>query len=213
MLLTSAARSVSVAQGFSRRAASTIASKYSKAVFGAALAKSPATLNKVAAELSTISNTIKTQPETATFISNPTLSQPEREKGIQSLLSKVEGTGAKKDQTSEITKNLLALLSENGRLGETEGVIEGFNELYAEHKGELTVTVTSAAALPKDVLTRLETTLKASQAAQKAKVVKITNKVNPTVLGGLIVDFGDKTIDLSAQSRVTKLNNVLTQSV
>jgi F-type H+-transporting ATPase subunit O len=178
MLLTSAARSVSVAQGFSRRAASTIASKYSKAVFGAALAKSPATLNKVATDLSGISNAIKTQPEVATFISNPTLSQQEREKGILTLLSKVEGTGAKKDQASEITKNLLALLSENGRLGETEGVIEGFNELFAEHKGELTVTVTSAAPLAKDVLTRLETTLKASQAAQKAKVVKITNKVS-----------------------------------
>jgi hypothetical protein len=33
--------------------------------------------------------------------------------------------------------------------------------------------------------------------------------VNPSVLGGIIVDFGDKTIDLSVQSRVTKLNNVL----
>ncbi|EAU91110.1 ATP synthase subunit 5 [Coprinopsis cinerea okayama7 len=212
MLLASTARSVSVAAGLSRRAASSIATKYSKAVFGAALAKSPATLNKVAAELASVSNAIKTQPEVSSFITNPTLSLQERQKGLNTLLVKVEGSG-KKEQLTDVTKNLLALLSENGRLAETEGVIEGFNELLAEHKGELTVTVTSAAPLPKDTLTRLESTLKQSQTAQKAKVLKITNKVNPSVLGGLIVDFGDKTVDLSVSSRVTKLNNVLTQSV
>jgi F-type H+-transporting ATPase subunit O len=177
MLFASAARSAVVANGFARRNASTIASKYSKAVFGAALSKSPATLNKVATELATISGAIKASPEVANFISNPTLSAADRQKGIQNLISKVEGTGAKKDPASEVTKNLLALLSDNGRLQETEGVIEGFNELFAEHKGELTVTVTSAAPLPKDLLTRLESTLKQSQTAQKAKVVKISNKV------------------------------------
>jgi F-type H+-transporting ATPase subunit O len=207
-MLLAAARS-SLAPGLSRRAASTIATKYSKAVFGAALAKSPATLNKVATELASVANVIKTQPEVGAFITNPTLSQQDREKALVQLFNKVDA----KTGPSEITKNLLALLSENGRLQETEGVIEGFNELFAEHKGELTVTVTSATPLPKDILTRLETTLKQSQTAQKAKVLKISNKVNPTVLGGLIVDFGDKTVDLSALSRVTKLNNVLTQSV
>jgi F0F1-type ATP synthase delta subunit len=37
----------------------------------------------------------------------------------------------------------------------------------------------------------------------------IQNQVNPSVLGGIIVDFGDKTIDLSVSTRVTKLNNIL----
>ncbi|KAF5325745.1 hypothetical protein D9611_000464 [Ephemerocybe angulata] len=206
MLLSSAR--ASLAPAFARRSVSTIASKYSKAVFGAALAKSPATLNKVASELQSVANVIKTQPDAAQFITNPTLSQQDREKGLVALFNKVDG-----GKSSEITKNLLAVLSENGRLQETEGVIEGFNELYSQHKGELTVTVTSASPLPKDVLSRLEATLKQSQTAQKAKVLKMSNKVNPTILGGLIVDFGDKTIDLSALSRVTKLNNVLTQSV
>ncbi|KAJ3508702.1 hypothetical protein NLJ89_g5610 [Agrocybe chaxingu] len=213
MLLASAARTLSFAPGSGRRAASAIALKYSKAVYGAALAKSPATLSKVHTELTNVSAAIKKDPEVSTFISNPTLSLQERNKGLQTVFAKLEGTGAKKDAVSDITKNLFKVLSENGRLGETEGVIEGFNELVAEYKGELTVTVTSAAPLPRDILTRLETTLKQSQTAQAAKVLKITNKVNPSVLGGLIVDFGDKTIDLSVQSRVTKLNNILTQSV
>ncbi|KAF8629837.1 hypothetical protein AX15_003203 [Amanita polypyramis BW_CC] len=207
MLLT--ARCVAAAPGFGHRAASAIASKYSKATFNAALSKSPVTLNKVHAELSNLSNAIKSKPEVDAFVRNPTLSTKDRLAGLSTLFSSLEGAGAKKEPVSDITKNLLAVLSENGRLGEMEGVVEGFNELVAQYKGELTISVTSADALPKDILTRLETALKQSESGQKAKVLKIVNKVNPSVLGGIIVDFGDKTIDLSVSSRVTKLNNAL----
>jgi F-type H+-transporting ATPase subunit O len=191
------------------RAASAIALKYSNALYSASLAKSPQTLSKVHAELSNLTAALKQDAQLNSLITNPTLSSKDRAAGLSQLYSKIE----KKDPLSDVTKNLLALLSENGRLAETQSVVEGFNELFAQYKGELNVIVTSAAPLPKDILTKLETTLKQSQAAQQSKTLKVTNKVNPSVLGGLVVDFGDKTIDLSVQSRVTKLNNVLQQSV
>jgi F-type H+-transporting ATPase subunit O len=177
MLLASAARTVSAAPGLGRRAASAIASKYSKAVYGAALAKSPATLTKVHTELAQFSNALQKDATISDFVNNPTLSLAERTSRLDGIFSKLEGSGAKKEATSDVTRNLLKVLSENGRLNETEGVIEGFNELYSAYRGELTVTVTSATPLPKDILTRLENTLKQSQAAQAAKVLKITNKV------------------------------------
>lgn len=179
MLLASAARSLSAAPGLGRRAASAIATKYSKAVYGAALAKSPQTLAKVHTELTNFSNVIQKDPTVSEFVNNPTLSLAERTKLLQGIFSKLEGSG--KESYSDVTKNLLTVLSENGRLGETEGVIEGFNELYAQYKGEITFTVTSASPLPKDVLTRLEKTLKQSQTAQAAKVLKVTNKVCPLI--------------------------------
>ena len=37
-------------------------------------------------------------------------------------------------------------------------------------------------------------------------------QVNPSVLGGLVVDFGEKTIDLSVSSRINKLNNLLSRT-
>ncbi|TCD63036.1 ATP synthase F0 subcomplex subunit OSCP atp5 [Steccherinum ochraceum] len=212
-MLLASTRAACSSAGFARRAASTIALKYSNAVFSAALAKSPQVLNKVQTELNTISTSIKEVPELNTFVSNPTLSAADRTSGLSAIYSRAEGAGAKKEPVTDITKNLFAVLSENGRLGETQGVIEGFNELVAEYKGELTVTITSAAPLPKDAQTRLEATLKQSQAAQKAKSLKVENKVNPAVLGGIVVDFGDKTIDLSVASRVNKLNSLLQQSV
>ncbi|EPQ57403.1 F1 complex, OSCP/delta subunit of ATPase [Gloeophyllum trabeum ATCC 11539] len=212
-MLLSIARPAAAATGLGRRAASGIALKYSQAVYKAALSKSPQVLNKVQTELNAISSTIKEVPELNQFVTNPSLSAKDRTAGLAALYARAEGTGAKKEPVSDITKNLFSVLSENGRLAETQGVIEGFNELVAQYKGELTVVVTSANPLPRETLSRLESTLKQSQAAQQAKSLKITNKVNPSILGGIVVDFGDKTIDLSVQSRVTKLNNLLQQAV
>jgi F-type H+-transporting ATPase subunit O len=58
-----------------------------------------------------------------------------------------------------------------------EGAIEGFNELVAQYKGELSTAVMPAALLPRDVLGRLGASLKQLQAGQKAKVLEVSNKV------------------------------------
>lgn len=177
MLLSAATRAATVTPGLGRRAASALALKYSNAVYAAALGKSPQVLTKVHSELSTLSTLIEKDAALNTFFHNPTLSSKDRSAGLAALYTKLEGSAAKKEPVTDTTKNFLAVLSENGRLGETPGVIEGFNELVAKYRGELTVVVTSASPLPKDILTRLEGTLKQSQAGQKAKVLKVVNKV------------------------------------
>ncbi|KZV80808.1 hypothetical protein EXIGLDRAFT_780523, partial [Exidia glandulosa HHB12029] len=70
-----------------------------------------------------------------------------------------------------------------------------------------------AEPLGRDVLANLEKSLKQSEAGKAAKTLKITNKVNPAILGGLVVDLGEKTIDLSVSNRVNKLNGLLQESV
>lgn len=174
-MLSSALRTSVVASTHGRRAASSIALKYSNALYSAALAKSPQVLSKVQTELNTISKSIAETPELNAFISNPTLSAKERATGLAALYAKAEGP--KKEPVSDVTKNLFAVLSDNGRLGETHGVIEGFNGLVANYKGELEVIVTSTAPLPKDAAVKLESILKQSQAAQHAKSLKVVNKV------------------------------------
>ncbi|TRM69593.1 OSCP/delta subunit of ATPase [Schizophyllum amplum] len=210
MLLSAASRSTLVARPLGARCASSaIASKYSQALFGAALTRSADALTKVHSELNTIAKSVQTTPGAAELLSNPTLSSNERAAGLSALFASVE----KKSPVSDLTKNFFAVLSDNGRLGETQGVIDSFNTIFAQHNGEVTVTVTSAAPLPQTLQSRLESVLKQSEMAKKAKVLKIENKVNPAIVGGLVVDFGDRTIDLSVQSRVTKLNAALQESV
>jgi F-type H+-transporting ATPase subunit O len=170
-------RTFAPSAGLGRRPASGIALKYANAAYSAALSKSPQVLTKVHTELNAISKSIEETPALKSFVTNPTLSLKDRIASLPALYARAEGTGAKKEALSDVTKNLFGLLSENGRLGETAGVIEGFNELVAKNRGELNVTVTSATPLGRDVLSRLETILKGSQAAQQAKSLKLTNKV------------------------------------
>lgn len=110
---------------------------------------------------------------------------------------------------AQITTNLLSVLSSNARLPLTPAVLTDFFTLTSAHNGLLTVTVTSSAPLESAILQRIEKALKASEQA-KGKTLKVENKVNESILGGLIIDFGDKTVDLSAASRVNKLNALLT---
>jgi hypothetical protein len=80
----------------------------------------------------------------------------------------------------------------------------------AAHRGQLVVTVTSAEPLAAGgaEMKRLEKALKGSKIAQ-GKDLKLVNRGNPGILGGLEVDFGEQTIDLSASSKVNKFNAAL----
>ncbi|KAJ9111388.1 hypothetical protein QFC19_001156 [Naganishia cerealis] len=130
---------------------------------------------------------------------NPTLSDAERKKIISTLAP---------SSSSPILSNLLQVLASNGRLPIFPSIITDFATLMSAHRGELVVTVTSAEPLGSSEMKRLEKALKGSQLAQ-GKELKIVNKVNEGILGGLQIDFGDKTIDLSASSRVTKFGAAL----
>jgi F-type H+-transporting ATPase subunit O len=109
-------------------------------------------------------------------VHDPTLSAADRKSGLEAVFAAAAPKGSK-EPVSPVTRNLFEVLSENGRLGEITDVIASFNELVSKHKGELEVVVTSAAPLEKNVLSKLEATLKSSQAASKAKSVRVTNKV------------------------------------
>ncbi|MBW0461566.1 hypothetical protein O181_001281 [Austropuccinia psidii MF-1] len=184
-----------------------LSGKYATALFSAAIKKDEKTLTGVEKDLTSIQRVLSSKDGSniREFLKNPTLQAADRKKGLSSVLSKV-------GQTSELTKNFLEVLGENGRLYETEKVIEDFLSLMSAHRGEMTITITSAQPLESSLQSRLEMGLKKSHAAQ-AKTVKIKNVVKPGILGGLIVDFGDKTIDLSVSSRVNKMNGLLQESV
>lgn len=134
------------------------------------------------------------------FAANPTLSASERTKLINSL---AQGS-------SPIITNLLQVLASNGRLSTFPSVITDFSTLMAAHRGQLVVTVTSAEPLAAGgaEMKRLEKALKGTKIAQ-GKDLKLINRVNPGILGGLEVDFGEQTIDLSASSKVNKFNAAL----
>ena len=71
---------------------------------------------------------------------NPALSHKEKLDVVQLLTQ----TGGGSAEASRAVKNLLEVMSENGRLGHWDGVVSAFEKIMRAHKGEVDVIVTSA---------------------------------------------------------------------
>ena len=187
--------------------------KYAMAAYTSALTKGEKNLSKVESDLRYFHDILKSDSPDASklrsFLTNPTVSSQTRTTTVSELLAKQKG-GA-----DELTSNLFEALSQNGRIGLTEKVIEGFLELTSAHRGEVIITITSAKPLDKSIASRLESTLKGSQFASTngAKSVKFDYKVNSSLQGGITVDLGDRSVDLSVANRVNKLNALLRESI
>lgn len=166
--------------------------------------RSCSALQAVETDLKGVQSTVGKDAKIHEFLSNPVLSAADKSAGIDALLKAASPKGA-----SDLTRNLFQVLSENGRLYETDKVVEGFLEIMSAHRGEVKVVITSAVPLEKDLQKRLEDSLKSSQLAAAGKSLIFENRVNEAVLGGLVVDVADKTVDLSVASRVSRLNAAL----
>jgi F-type H+-transporting ATPase subunit O len=66
--------------------------------------------------------------------------------------------------------------------------------------------------LPNNLQQRLETAVQKSEYSQ-GKKLKVVTKVNPEILGGLIVEIGERTIDMSVAAKISKMNKMLTDAV
>ena len=122
-----------------------------------------------------------------------------------------ELVGLMKDlKVSETTANLMHVMAENGRLPFTEKVAEDFQSLMMASRGEVPATITSAEPLTKEELADVKAAL--GKMVKKGEKLNIDVKVNPEIIGGLIVDIGDKHIDLCIHTRIKKVEQMLAET-
>ncbi|KAI9373871.1 OSCP-domain-containing protein [Aspergillus egyptiacus] len=177
---------------------------YATALYTAS-AKSSA-LDATSKALANLGAALKADPKLTGIISTPTLSAADKQ-AIVSELQKVAGA-----DKGDLLKNFLGTLAENNRLGLLSDVCEKFNALMSAHRGEIELVITSAQELDNKTLNRLEKAVAKSEYSQ-GKKLKLVPKVNPDIVGGLVVEIGDRTIDLSVSSKIAKLNKALTDAL
>ncbi|KAH7248181.1 hypothetical protein MRS44_018403 [Fusarium solani] len=177
---------------------------YATALYTAAAKMS--TLDPTAKAIANLSNVFVKDTKLTQVLSTPRLSAEDKS-AIVAELSKHTGANV------ATVKNFLETLAENNRLGHLQGVCEKFGELMSAKRGEVEMTITSAERLDNKTLSRLEAAVSKSSYASQGKKLKVTNKVDPEIVGGLIVAVGDRTIDLSVCSRIAKMNKLLTDSL
>ncbi|KAH8778786.1 ATP synthase subunit 5 [Diaporthe sp. PMI_573] len=176
---------------------------YATALYTAAVKSS--SVDPTATALSKLGNLVSQDARLATILDAPTLT-PADKSAIVAELEKTAGTNA-------TVKNFLQTLAENNRLGLLGGVCSKFGELMSAARGEVEMTVTSATPLDNRTLSRLETAVSKSSYVGQGKKLKVTNEVNADIVGGLVVEIGDRTIDLSVSSKIAKMNKLLTDTL
>ncbi|WEW57172.1 ATP synthase F0 subcomplex subunit OSCP atp5 [Emydomyces testavorans] len=178
---------------------------YANALYTAAVKTS--NLDQTAKALASLADVFKKDAKLTSILKAPTLSQGDKAQ-IVAELQKVAGGAGKGD----ILKNFLSTLAENNRLGALRGVCEKFAMLMSANRGEIELIITSAQRLDQKTLQRLETAVTKSRYSE-GKKLKVVTKINPDVVGGLVVEIGDRTIDLSVSSKIAKLNKALTDAL
>jgi len=155
--------------------------------------------------LTKLANLIKEDPKVNEFLTNPALSKDDRKTVINTL-----SPNLKLDKT---VTNFLGVLSENNRLSEFNAIYKNFGLLFDAYKGVVEATITSSKPLDSKILKRLQAAIQKSSFVGEGKTLKVSNPVNPDILGGLVVEVGDKTVDLSVASKVAKLNQVIGEAL
>lgn len=178
---------------------------YASALYTAAVKTSA--LETTSKSLAALADVFKKDPKLPVILTAPTLNSADKSQIIQELQRQM-GVSDKGDTV----KNFLETLADNNRLGILQGVCEKFTTLMGAARGEIDLTITSASKLDLKTLQRLETAVSKSEYSQ-GKKLKVIPKVNPEIKGGLVVEIGDRTIDLSVTSKISKMNKLLTDTL
>ncbi|KAJ3083943.1 F1 complex, OSCP/delta subunit of ATPase [Rhizoclosmatium globosum] len=177
--------------------------RYATALYSAASKKN--VLDTVESELNKIGNVIEKDARLQTFLETPIIDRAAKKEGVSQVLAA--------GRYSDLTTNFFQVLAENGRLDQTKKVVAAFQQLMTAHRGEVAVTVTSTKELDARVFRQLKDILQKSNLLEKNQKLVLSNKIDASIIGGLVIEVGDKTIDLSVSSKVAKLDRLLKETI
>lgn len=172
-----------------------LADRYAAALF--ALADERGQLDAVAADLGRLQALIGTSADLKSLLRSPILSRAEQNRAIAAVLGRLG--------VSPLVSNLAGLMAKNRRLFVLEKTITAFRERLARHRGEVAAEVTSAIPLRPEHLEAVRESVR----RVVGRDVTLEAKVDPTLIGGLIVKVGSRMLDNSLRTKLQNLELAL----
>ena len=168
-----------------------VAGRYASALFD--LAANANALDSIGEELASVGRMIDESDDLRRLVRSPVFSAEEQGAALAKILDSAGIKG--------LTANFIGLVARNRRLFALRDMIRGFQGLLAAHRGEVTADVVTAHPLDYAQTAALKDAIKASV----GKDIQIATRVDPALLGGLVVKVGSRMIDTSLR---TKLNSL-----
>lgn len=172
-----------------------VAGRYASALFE--LANEQGELDAVERDLGKFQGLLDQSEDLRRLVRSPAFAAEEQERALGAVMDWA-AIGA-------TTGNFLKVVTRNRRLFAAEDMIKTFRSLLARHRGEVAAEVHSAIALSDAQLAALKEKLKTSS----GKNVQLVARVDPSLLGGLIVRIGSRMFDSSLKTKLANLKVVL----
>jgi F-type H+-transporting ATPase subunit delta len=173
-----------------------IARVYATALFEAAQAKGR--LDAIRDQLGQFVDALSENREMQLFFFSPYFSSAEKSEGLKKAVA---------DAEPELL-NFLGLLIEKHRMPVIFRIRRQFDALWAKENKRLGVTVTSAVELDQDVVDRIGREIE----QQTGNTVELQSRVDPDILGGLVLQVGNMVLDTSIRNRLEKLRKSVAQA-
>jgi F-type H+-transporting ATPase subunit delta len=168
-----------------------LAGRYASALFD--LARDEKQIDAVGRSLDAVGSALADSPAFGQLIASPLVDRGQAGGAFAAIAERLS--------LDPITTNFLGVLARNGRKSQLQAVIRMFRRLAAEHRGETSAEVVSAHPLSDDQIAKLKAQLKARVGGD----VAIEARIDPEILGGLIVKVGSQMIDASLKTKLNRL--------
>ncbi len=174
-----------------------IGKRYAEALYEVALELDK--LEEFKEEIKAISQVLENEPKLKTIFEHPKLSKNEKKDIVDSIF---------KGRVSQEVLNLCYILVDKGRETHLADVSEEYIKLSNEKQGIVEAVAITAVHMNDEEMKKLEDKL----SKNLGKKVLLSNVIDSTVIGGVLVKIGDKIIDASIKGRFEDLykdmNNV-----
>ena len=175
-----------------------MAGRYATALFE--LARETNAIDAVKADLERFDALVAENPDLNRLVRSPVFSAAEQLQALSAVLDRA-GIGG-------LAAKFLKLVTMNRRLFAARDMVRGYRELVALHKGEATAEVTVAERLKDDHVAALKSALK----AVSGKDVDLAIKIDPAIIGGLVVKLGSRMVDTSLRTKLTAIRHAMKEA-
>ena len=173
-----------------------IAQVYARSLFE--VAREQSKLDDVREQIGQFADALDENPDLRVFFFSPYFSTEEKKDGLHKAVTDGDPT----------VVNFLELLVEKHRMTELFRIRREFESLWDEENKLLPVEITSAVELDDKVVKNIGDKI----AEQTGREVELSAKVDPDVLGGLVVRVGNTVLDASVQRRLERLRKELARA-
>jgi F-type H+-transporting ATPase subunit delta len=176
--------------------ASQVSQRYAKGWLSAAKdpsAKGGQSLDSVAGDTNALLGMIANSPEFHAFLNSPLISQPDQSKVMDKIASQAK--------LGDTTTSMIRLLITNRRLPALEGIVKAAKAMIDAASGVTSAQVTSATPLDEKKIADIRTVL----SKKLGEDVAIETKIDPTIIGGMVVRIGSTMIDDSVKTKLDRM--------